>query len=104
MLDPTHKALIVRVNRHRVTDVYVGVGPNFGIGEDHPDPRVGTRLLLAEVKTSNVDLTDRAIWHAATAKHEWVIGRDSESFGVVEWVRRYEELNVPPDKCVVWGV
>ena len=102
MIDPTHKALVVLIKDHKVTDVYVGSGPNFAIGEDHLDPKLGTRLLLAEVKTSTIEMTDRTIWTAATTTYKGFCLDPDTKYSVRQFLWSYEEHSVPVEDRVVW--
>ena len=110
MLDHTHLALIVLLYPHEphdVMEIYVGVGPDFGIGEIDPQSG-GLRLLLTEVKTTRGAQTERAIWQAATRDYPWALRKGDQLRNVGSWARNYEETAlargaIRPEECVLWG-
>lgn len=107
MTSPTHQALIVLLDPESldVLDVYVGLGPNFAIGEKHGDSG-GIRLLLSEARCSTIDQTNRTIWQMATKDYPWTLhDKEGELRSVGEWVWRYEQTSrdVRLEDCVIWG-
>jgi len=107
--DLTHLALIVLLDPETldVIDVYVAVGPPFGIGEIDRQTG-GVRLLLAEAKCSTIEQTDRTIWQMATKDYPWVLFDEKDKMRTAgTWVWRYEytafSRGVSLDECVIWG-
>jgi len=108
MLDATHKAVLVLFNPldMKVEDVGVFIGPAFHIGHWAPNA-TSIRLLLAEIKTSDLDVTDRAVWHFVK-KHAWVLRSDEQPHSIKNWTHDYEERQcrdgrLTLSECLVFG-